>query len=167
MHDTATDQLVAGLSCPWEYIAGSVLRLRMFVPFATVNGAHVSRPPLRRVYALTVVELPNPDVLPDERVIQVPIEHSSDFKSLAHAHLDLGVRDKANELLLVYEPRRGFFGGKKACLHVVAYPAGTWDKFFDAVSHYAAQEFVWPKALFLYQPSHTRVFPATSNCFQP
>jgi hypothetical protein len=37
---------------------------------------------------------------------------------------------------------------------------------FDAVERYASQDFRWPKALFLYQPSTMAVFPCDQNLFQ-
>jgi len=111
------------------------------------------------------MELPNPDISAQRRLITVPIKTKGDYKSICRAQLDSGVRDGSIELVIVYEHRRGFFGGAKPGLHVAAYPAGTWEKFFDAVSHYKSQDFVWPSALFLFQPTSTRVFPARNNIF--
>jgi hypothetical protein len=157
---------IAGKDFPWEQISGYYLRLDSLLPFAKVDGDDVG-PAVLDVYGLATVELPNPDVRPEKRLISLPVEHKSDFKSLFRATLDSGVRDKTNELIVLYENRRGFLGGKRACLHVAAYPTGTWNSFFDAVSRYAAQDFQWPIALFLYQPTSTQVFSARNNLFTP
>lgn len=158
--------LVAGKTFPWKYVAGYYLYLRSFTPFADMSGDRVGSATLG-AYGLAKAELPNPDVEPEQRVVTLPIEHKSDYKSLYRAHLDTGVKAGTNELVLLYEHRRGIFGGHKASFHVAAYPAGTWQGFFDAVSKYAADRFQWPQALFLYQPSSTTVFPASRNIFSP
>jgi hypothetical protein len=117
---------------------------------------------------LAEVELPNPDVSPEQRLLWLPIEHKSDFKSLYQALLDSGVKDKNNEIVLLYESRRGMFGGKRPCLHVACYPEGTWSAFFESVTRYASQEFQWPDALFVFRPSGTPTFRSPSpNLFQP
>jgi len=159
-------QLVAGKSFPWEYITGGCLRVQSFLPFAKIDGENVG-PAIGGAYGLVTAELPNPDVSLEQRVFIVPIEHESDYKSVSRAHIDTGVKSGANELVIVYEHRRGWFGGKKACLHVAAFPAGTWKAFFDAVTNYKAQEFRWPNALFLYQPGDIQVFAASANIFSP
>jgi hypothetical protein len=164
MSESEPAHLIAGKHFPWEQISGLCLRLESFLPFAKVNGDHVG-PAVLGAFGLAVVELPNPDVEPEQRLISLPIEHKSDYKSLFRAQIDAGVRDKTNELVVVYEPRRGFLGGKRACLHVAAYPAGTWKAFFDAVSRYAGKDFRWPTALFLYQPGNAQLFPASGNLF--
>ena len=166
MSDSGPAHLIAGKHFPWEQISGFCLRLDSFHPFAKVDGDHVG-PAVLGAFGLATVELPNPDVEPEQRLIDLPIEHKSDYKSLFRAQLDAGVRNGTNELVVVYEHRRGFLGGKRACLHVAAYCAGTWKGFFDAVSRYAAKEFRWPSALFLYQPSDTHLFPASGNIFVP
>lgn len=120
---------IAGKQFPWEYISGGCLRLDSFLPFSKVNGDTVE-PAKLGAFGLVVAELPNPDVSPEQRRITLPIEHVSDYKSLVRAHYDSGVKAKSNELVIVYEPRRGWFGGKKACLHVAAFAAGTWKKFW-------------------------------------
>jgi hypothetical protein len=157
---------IAGKQFPWDYISGGYLWLENFLPFSKVEGGRVE-PAKLGAFGLAIAELPNPDVAPQQRRITLPIEHKSDYISLIRAHLDSGVRDKTNELVIVYEPRRGWLGGKRACLHVAAYPAGTWKSFFDAVARYAAKEFRWPTALFLYQPSDTQLFPSRDNLFSP
>lgn len=159
-------KLIAGKTFPWEYIAGYYLRLHSFTPFAEVSGDRVGSAILG-AYGIAEAELPNPDIEPRQRVVTLPIEHKSDYKSLYRAHLDAGVKAGRNELVLLYEHRRGVFGGHKASFHVAAYPAGTWQGFFDAVSKYAADQFRWPQALFLYQPSNTTAFPARGNLFSP
>lgn len=159
-------KLVAGKTFPWQYVAGYYLRLRSFTPVAEIYGDKVGSPILG-AYALADAELPNPDVEPQQRLVTLPIEHHSDYKSLHRAHLDAGVKAGTNELVLLYEHRSGIFGGRKASFHVAAYPAGTWQGFFDAVSKYAADRFRWPQALFLYQPSSTAAFPAGGNLFSP
>jgi len=155
---------IAGLNFPWENISGFCLRFVSMMGFAGLEGDRVGSPTLG-AYGLAEMELPNPDISAQQRLISVPIKTKGDYKSICRAQLDSGVRDGSIELVIVYEHRRGFFGGAKPGLHVAAYPAGTWEKFFDAVSHYKSQDFVWPSALFLYQPSTTRVFPARNNLF--
>lgn len=151
-------RLTAGIDFPWEYIAGYYFRVEDFVPLANVRVDEVASPTLG-AFGLAIVELPNPDVSASQRFLRLPIEHVSDYKSLYRAHIDSGVRDKSNELILLYEHRRGFFGGKRPSLHVAAYPRGTWKRFFEAVSQYTPHEFQWPSARFLYQPSETIAFP--------
>jgi hypothetical protein len=71
-------------------------------------------------------------------------------------------------LVVLYERRKGLFGGKRPCFYVACYPTGTWQRFFDAVSRYASQEFQWPNALFAYRPSATPTFSSVApNLFQP
>ena len=98
-------------------------------------------------------------------MVNLPIEEKSDYKSIYRAHHDRGVQAGTNELVLLYEHRKGFLGRRKPSFHVAAYPSGTWEGFFDAVSRYAVSEFQWPEALFLYQPSATNAFPANKNLF--
>lgn len=159
-------ELVAGETFPWEYITGFYLCLRSFIPLAEVSGDRVG-PAIFGTYGLAKAELPNPDVELDQRVVTLPIKHKSDYKSLCRAHMDAGVKAGSNELILLYEHRRGVFGGHKASFHVAAYPAGTWQGFFDAVGNYTSDQFRWPKALFLYQPSSRTAFPAGRNIFSP
>jgi hypothetical protein len=167
MDDTPNSRLVAGKSFPWQHIDGYALRVRLFLPFADIEGDKVGSP-IMGTYGLINAELPNPDVNPEQRIVQLPIEHKSDYKSVSRAHLDSGVKSGANELIVLYEHRRGMFGGRKPCIHVACYPAGTWQSFFDAVDEYASGEFRWPQPLFLYQPSPNSFFPATTrNLFSP
>lgn len=167
MSDSGPAHPIAGKHFPWKQISGFCLRLDSFLPFAKVDGDHVG-PAVLGAFGLAIVELPNPDIEPEQRLISLPIEYKSDYKSLFRAQLDAGVHNKTNELVVVYEYRRGFLlGGKRACLHVAAFSAGTWKSFFDVVSRYAAKEFRWPTALFLYQPSDTQLFPASGNLFAP
>lgn len=167
MGDTSDSHPVAGKSFPWEYIAGYYLRIRCFVPLAEVEGERVGSGVLG-AYGLIEAELPNPDVDPEQRIVSLPIEHKSDYKSVYGAHLDSGVQSEENELIALYEHRRGLFGRRKPCIHVACYPAGTWHGFFDAVAKYASSEFRWPQPLFLYQPSPNSPFPATTrNLFSP
>ena len=159
-------ELVAGKNFPWEYVAGFYLRLHSFVRLAEVSGERVG-PATFGIYGLVGAELPNPDVEPEQRIVTLPVENKSDYKSLYLAYLDSGIKAGTNELVLLYEHRRGIFGGRKPSFHVAAYPAGTWQRFFEAVQKYTPDQFRWPKALFLYQPSHTTAFPASSNLFSP
>ncbi len=159
-------ELVAGKTFPWEYVARFYLRLHSFLPFAEVSGERVGAATLG-AYGLAQAELPNPDVEPQQRIVTLPVENKSDYKSLYRAHLDAGVKAGTHELVLLYENRRGLFGGRKPSFHVAAYPAGTWKGFFDAVERYTSDQFRWPKALFLYQPSDIAAFPASANLFSP
>lgn len=157
-------ELVAGKNLPWKYIAGFYLRLVSFLPVAKMTGDRVG-PATLGAYGLVQAELPNPEVELQQRILTLPVENKSDYKSLYCAHLDSGIKTGTNELVLLYEYRRGFFGGRRPCFHVAAYPTGTWNRFFDAVDKYASHQFQWPIALFLYQPSPTSVFPAKANIF--
>jgi hypothetical protein len=159
-------ELIAGKNFPWEYIAGYYLRVHSFMPFAKVAGEQIG-PAMLGAYGLLKAELPNPDVQSDQRILTLPVEDKSDFKSIFRAHLDSGVKEGTNELVVMFENRKGFFGGRKSSFHVAAYPAGTWKGFFDAVSNSTSDQFRWPKALFLYQPSSTVAFPAATNIFSP
>ena len=165
MSEEENSGLIAGINFPVEYIVGYYLRLHRFIELTTFVLGKVGPPALMGEYGLAEVELPNPDVEPHQRIITLPIKQKSDFKSLYCANIDSGVKDGTNELVLLYENRRGFFGGLKPSLHVAAYPAGTWNGFFEAVSRYASDKFKWPDALFLYQPSDLKVFPASGNLF--
>ena len=136
------------------------------MPFAKVSGDEIG-PAILGAYGLAKAELPNPDAQPDQRIITLPIEDKSDFKSLFRAHLDSNVKEGLTELVVLFENRKGFFGGRKPSFHVAAYPTGTWKGFFDAVANSTPDQFRWPKALFLYQPSSTTVFPASSNIYSP
>lgn len=167
MSDEEPSRFRAGRDFPWDNIGGHVLRLERFLPFATMVGDTVKGVSIGS-FGEAVVELPNPDVTPEQRLLELPIEHQSDFKSLYRASLDSGVRAKTNEIVLLYELRRGLFGGKRPCLHVACYPTGTWSGFFDSVSRYASNEYKWPNALFTYRPGNTIVFPSVApNLFQP
>jgi hypothetical protein len=138
MSNGSSTHPIAGKDFPWGHISGHFLRLKQLIRVASIDGDIVG-PAMMGAFGLAIMELANPDVEPEQRFISMPIEHKSDYKSLVRAHLDAGVGDGTNELVVVYEPRRGFLGGKKACLHVAAYPAGTWGGFFDAVSQYASK----------------------------
>jgi hypothetical protein len=154
----------------WEWIAGLYMRVRNFIPFAKIEGDTVG-PPTLIGYGYIFAELPNADVQPEQRIVCLKIQHKSDFKSISNAHLDRGVRSGANELIILYEHRRGLFGTPKPCIHVAGYPAGTWQGYFDAVARYAPAEFSWPPPLFVYAPTAWRVFPPSKglnqNSFRP
>lgn len=62
MNNSEGDQLVAGKSFPWEYIAGFYLRLTTFTPLAEIDGDTV-RSGLMGAYGLANVELPEPQHL--------------------------------------------------------------------------------------------------------
>lgn len=154
----------AGRDFPWENISGFCLRFVRLVPLTDLKGDTVG-PLILDAYGMATMELPNPDLAPHQRLITVPIQAKADFKSIYRAQLDGGVREGSTELVVVYEHRRGFFGGPKPGLHIAAYPIGTWKKFFEAVSNFKSQDFVWSPAIFLYQPTATRAFPAKNNLF--
>ena len=164
MNESEGQSLIAGKNFPWEYITGFYLRLTLFTPFAVINVDTVGSKSLG-AYGLAEAELPNPDVEPNQRVVTLPIEQKSDYKSLYRAHLDSGVSAGTNELVIVHENKRGFLGGRQPSLHVAAYPNGTWLGFFEAVTNYRSEDFRWPEPLFLYQPSSTQVFPSTRNLY--
>ena len=162
----------AGINFRWESIAGYYMRVHKFLPLAELNGDNVSGALPTGVCGFIYAELPNPDVESEQRIVSLPIEHESDYKSVYQAHFDSGVKSGENELVVLYEHRRGVFGGRKPCIHVACYPAGTWQGFFNAVDKYASGEFRWPEPLFLYAPSPNSPFPATTkgltkNLFSP
>ena len=103
---------------------------------------------------------------PSQRIVSLPIKNKSDYKSISRAHIDSGIKNGTNELIILYEHRRNLLGGLRPCLHVALYPSGTWNKFFDAVANYTSQEFKWTNPLILYQPSSSNVFPSTKNIFR-
>ena len=170
MTDTPGPPPMAGIDFRWEWIAGLHMRLRKFMPLVKIDGDIVG-PRTILGYGFINAELPNPDVQPEQRIISLRIQHKSDFKSISNAHLDRGVRSGANELIILYEHRRGLFGTPKPCIHVAGYPVGTWQGFVDAVDRYAPAEFRWPPPLFVYEPTDWRVFPPTKglnqNAFRP
>jgi len=90
MNNNEGQQLVAGKNFPWEYITGFYLRLTQFTPIAEIAGNTVGSK-VMGAYGLSTAELPNPDVEPNQRVIMLPIEHKSAYKSLSRAHLDSDV----------------------------------------------------------------------------
>lgn len=163
MNDASS--LIAGIDFPIQHIAGYYMLVKSFTQYANINGDEVYAPILNK-YGLISAELPNPDVDEKQRIIILPIEHKSDFKTLYRAHLDTGVSSGIHELVILYEHRKALFGGRKACFHVAAFLEGTWQTFFEAVNNYAATEFKWPKPLFLFQPSSTAPFPLTTNIFK-
>ena len=160
------ERLIAGKDFPWEYIAGYYLLFSKLLPLAEVVGTTVRGGALG-AYGLATVELPNPDIGADQRIITLPVEQKGDYKSIYYAELDSGVKAGTNELVLLYEARKGWLGRRKPSLHVAAYPTGTWLKFFEAVTNYGSADFQWPNALFLYQPGSVSVFPASRNLFVP
>jgi hypothetical protein len=164
MSDDVT--LIAGKSFPWKVISGYFLRVDSLTAFSNIAGDEVGSPILGN-YGLVNAELPNPDVELNQRIISLPVEHKSDFKSISRAYNDKGVIDGTNELVLLYEHRKGLFGGRKPCFHIAGYRTGTWESFFEAVENYSASQFKWPTPLFLFQPSSTNVFPLTTNIFSP
>ncbi len=161
---TNTTPLTAGINFPWKYIKEFFMCVRSFDPMVEINGDKVGSPTLG-IFGIVNAELPNPDVEPQERILSLPIKHQSDYKSLTRAHIDKGVKNGTNELIILYENRRNLIGQPKACFHVSIYPTGTWNSFFEAVTNYKAQEYRWPRPLILYQPSSNNFFPTTENIF--
>jgi hypothetical protein len=157
-------ELIAGRTLPWEHISGYFLRVHDFLTFAKVEGEAVG-PPMLGAYGLLKAQVPNPDILPEQRIIALPVENKSDYKSLFRAHLDSNVQAKHVELVVLFENRRGFFGGRKPSFHVAAFPDGTWKRFYESVENYSSDKFQWPTAYFLYQPSALKVFQCTTNLF--
>jgi hypothetical protein len=159
-----TDSLVAGKDFQWKHISGFYMCVRSFSQLAEIVGDKVFDP-VAKTYGFLYAELPNPDVDQQKRIIKLPIEHKSDYKSIYRANLDKGLKSDINELIVLYEYRRGLFGRLKPCFHVAAFRKGTWQTFFKAVENYATPEFKWPKPLFLFQPSSSIPFPQTKNLF--
>lgn len=162
---TEETELTAGMNFPWKYIEGLFMCVRSFTPLTQITGEKVGDSVLG-TYGFVKAELPNPDVKTSQRTISLPIKNKSDYKSISRAHIDSGIKNGTNELVILYEHRRNLFGRTKACFHVALYPTGTWNKFFDAVADYKSQEFTWIKPLLLYQPSSSNIFPATKNIFR-
>ena len=114
-------------------------------------------------WAVGLQELPPPDIDVNQRMLRLPIENKSDFKSIVYAELDSGVKEGTNELILLFEDRKGWFGRRKPSLHVAVYPTGTWLKFFEAVTNYNGADYQWPNALGLYQPGDFPAFHASRS----
>ncbi len=161
------NKLLAGKDFPWEYVAGFYLLFSNLMSFAEVAGHTVRGNKVFGAYGVATVELPNPDIDANQRMLMLPIENKSDFKSIVYAQLDSGVTEGTNELILLFENRKGWFGGRKPSLHVAAYPTGTWLKFFEAVTNYNGADYQWPNALGLYQPSGVAAFHSSRNLFTP
>ena len=142
------------------------MRVHSFIPLARLDGDMVGAS-IMGTYGIVTAELPNPDIKLEQRIIRLPIMNKSDYKSISRAHIDSGIKNGTNEIVIIYENRRGLFGGHKASFHVAIYPSSTWNVFYEAVSNYKSQEFIWPRPLLLYQPSNTNIFPATKNIFSP
>jgi len=162
---TKSTQLMAGSDFPWKYVERLFMCVHSFSPLSEINFDKVGDSVLG-TFGFINAELPNPDVQIHERIISLPIKHKSDYKSISGAHIDLSLKNGTNELVIIYENRRNILGRPKACFHVAIYPAGTWNRFFEAVSNYKVQEFVWPQPFVLYQPSATNIFPKTRNIFR-
>jgi len=158
-------ELTTGINFPWKYIEGLFMLVRSFTPLTQIVGDKVGTSVLR-TFGVVNAELPNPDVQPSQRIVSLPIKNKSDYKSISRAHIDSGIKNGTNELIILYEHRRNLLGGLRPCLHVALYPSGTWNKFFDAVANYTSQEFKWTNPLILYQPSSSNVFPSTKNIFR-
>jgi hypothetical protein len=158
-------ELTAGINFPWKYIEGLFMLVRSFTPLTQIVFDKVGTSVLG-TFGVVNAELPNPDVQPSQRIVALPIKNKSDYKSISRAHIDSGIKNGTNELIIIYEHRRNLLGGPKACFHVALYPSGTWNKFFDAVDNYKAQEFKWTQPLMMYQPSSTNIFPSTKNIFR-
>ena len=161
--DLNNDMLLAGKDFPWEYIHGYYLLFKKLMSFSYVDGHMVKGPKLLNAYGVATVVLPNPDISENERILTLPIENSSDFKSLTYAQIDSGVTDGTNELGVLFENNKGLFGGRKPSFHVAIFPAGTWLNFFDSITNY--KEYQWPAALCLYQPSKLPAFRSSRNIF--
>ena len=161
------NMLVAGKDFPWEYVAGFCLLFSELFSFAEVVGHTVQGSKAFGAYGVASVELPNPDIDANQRMLRLPIENKSDFKSITYAQLDSGVIAGKNELILLFENRKGLFGGRKPSIHVAVFPAGTWLDFFEAVTNYKGADYQWPHALGLYQPGDFTAFHASRNLFMP
>jgi len=159
-------KLMAGNHFPWEYIQNRPTKVVKLSTFTTYRGDQDISKPVAGIYGFVFVELPSPDATAEERIINLPIENKSDFRSISIAYYDKGVQEGVNEIVLLYEVRRTLFGGKKPCFHIAIYPEGTWQKFFDKVDEYKVDEFVWPKPLILFQPGNKSAFPITKNIFK-
>ena len=158
-------QLMAGINFPWKYVEGLFMCVRSFTPLTQILGDKVGSSVLG-TFGVVKAELPNPDVESSQRILSLPIKNKSDYKSISRAHIDSGIKNGTNELVIIYELRRNLLGRPKACFHVALYPTGTWNNFFEAVINYKSQEFKWPQPLILYQPSSTNIFPPTKNIFR-
>jgi len=158
-------ELTAGMNFPWKYIEGHFMLVRSFIPLTQIVGDKVGTSVLG-AFGIINAELPNPDVQHSQRIVALPIKNKSDYKSLSRAHIDSGIKNGTNELIILYQHRRNLLGGTKPCFHVALYPSGTWSKFFDAVTKYKSQEFKWTQPLILYQPSSSNVFPSTKHIFR-
>lgn len=158
-------ELVAGQNVPWKWMHGHFTKVVSFTRLAQFLGEKIGES-VMGTYGFVDVELPNPDVSTDKRVISLPIKNKSDYRSLHMAYTDRHVKDGSFEVHLGYEHRRTLLGGFKPCFHIAVYPVGTWQAFYDLVDAYRPKEFTWPKPLFMFQPSNTQVFPMSNNIFK-
>jgi hypothetical protein len=162
---TDIPELTAGINFPWKYAEGLFMCVRSFTPLTKIEGDKVGTSVLG-TYGFITAELPNPDIEQLRRILSFPIKNKSDYKSISRANIDSGLKNGANELVVLYEHRRNLLGGWKPCFHVAVFRTGTWNIFYEAVANYKSQEFRWPNPLLLYQPSSNNIFPATKNIFR-
>jgi hypothetical protein len=57
------------------------MRVRKFLPLATLNGDKVSGVLPTGLCGFIYAELPNADVEPEQRILAIPIQNKSDYKS--------------------------------------------------------------------------------------
>ena len=156
----------AGMHFPIKQLDGLYMRLDKFMALATLDGDTVGCKFIG-AYGLAVVEVSNTDVEPDERLVTLPFEHVSDYKSVHRAYQSRGIKSREEELILFYEHRTGLFGSRKPSIHVGAFLQGTWIAYMEYVARYEAKKFAWPDALFHYQPTSLPAFNGPNNIFRP
>jgi hypothetical protein len=130
-----------------------------------MEGDRLVADKLLGAYGVIQARLPNPDVDREMQSVNVPVQNASDLKSFIRTHLDKGVGDGSNELVMMYLHQKSLLS-KKPSIVLAAFRKGVWDSFFEAVANYKSQEFTWPEALFLYQPTPMGPFKSNSNLFR-
>ena len=97
-----SSELTAGINFPWKYIEGLFMLVRSFTPLTQIAGDKVGTSVLG-TFGIVNAELPNPDVQASQRIVSLPIKNKSDYKSISRAHIDSGIKNGTNELIILYE----------------------------------------------------------------
>ena len=161
---TASDDrptLFEGKHFSWRYIEGYHLLVEHLTQMSFEGTEAAGK--VMGAYGLLNVSMANPDVSPEARRISLPIEHKADYRALVALTIDSGYADGTNEIVVLYEHRRGLFGRPKPSIHAALYPTGAWKKFYERVEAYDPQGFEWPIPLVRYAPPSLLAFPETPN----
>lgn len=154
---------IAGRDFSWKHIEGYFMCVLFFDALVEMGFDGKIGSPILNAYGFLYVELPNPDVDRENRILSLPVENKKDYKSLYSAAFDKGLMNGENEFIVVYQHRRNLLRRPKPCFHIAIYEKGIFDAFFEKVSNYESHKFSWPEPLVLFQPHSRSVFPKTSN----